>query len=1116
MWLILGVLINLAVPVGIVVLIVWLVGRSSKSSPVNKYPEATRIANEHSIRQKIAAEIRAQLSQYGSAAQKKVVEDMAQTVEYFGTHSYNEQPQQPGAKLEPAYPEPNEPVPQQLASAPVAAASTAQPAVVSQPAVEPAPWREVQRIDGAVILLYLGAFFVLASIGLYVGFGGGTSVKAVLSTLLAFGFYIAGLALYRNSTRLKPAGQTFVAIGMATIPMAGAAIYYFGLNKSHGPAVWLATSLVALGLYIYATYVLRSVLVSYMVVFSSLSIVLSTISVIGLAPYYFIQGIGIAGLVFAILSQIFKKYTSVTAKAYGDSATFFVPLSIGLSVLLFTNVGFLRLALSLALGALYYGYMWLNSEGYKATYSMLAQLMSIAAVFSGSYGLYKSGKSVALTAGVIGVFYVALWLGKLLRSDGYLRLQTKIILLTLPWISFFALLGSPKLLWAGLAFAGAVSLLIHVSERDMASITGWVLALLGLPSLVGFVTIQPRASVFSVGIVYAALGLAMVAWRYIARAKINLTERVTADIVLVTVLIVAMSLQAASTNQNQMIVAIITTLVALLRSYVATDKNTLFMLAGVWQLFMIFAFVENPKYLFAQTAIIAGRNFFLGRFKLLNRFHDWLAVVAALFLPLAYGLPIAEPNWTLKTFFTIYAAGTLGLLAVRYFNKGLSSGAATFGYLACLVTALTLGFVISPVFGLIAATIGCLVLLAAEKVEKASVLGYIAPLLPLATLFAVPTAHQILAMICIMSGVGLVLTALRRRVYESLLATIGVTTLPMYMAELYNWKPLPVVLIYAAIGLALVAKVYLWRSVSWLKPAFRVGYLLALMWLFIYGFAGDWYVGAIAWFGIGLILCAISYVESKPWVISPSLLAGNISLLITLDGTHMKSAAMALILAGLAQVIYWMLIFSKLATRRAAWARNTEIVVTGLVLFSGLPESWGYGAITIGLGAMLLKEVWAKAHVYREISILIIHVGILWLLHALGVREFQVYSQSVALVIFLFAWWRRKLGHSHSLVNGYLWTAVLTFTLPMVIQAITSDKTIYSYLVLVEHVILIIVSILYKRATFAWWGIAVVVASMLYQLRKLRYAALAFLGAFIIGLAVYFLLRYNKPDSSKK
>ena len=85
------------------------------------------------------------------------------------------------------------------------------------------------------------------------------------------------------------------------------------------------------------------------------------------------------------------------------------------------------------------------------------------------------------------------------------------------------------------------------------------------------------------------------------------------------------------------------------------------------------------------------------------------------------------------------------------------------------------------------------------------------------------------------------------------------------------------------------------------------------------------------------------------------------------------------------------------------------------------------------------------------------------------------------------------------------------FSLPMVYQAIVSGNLNYAYLVLVEHVALIVVSIALKRATFVWWGIGVVVASILYQLRQLKYAALAFLGVFIIALAVYFLLKYNKP-----
>jgi hypothetical protein len=48
-----------------------------------------------------------------------------------------------------------------------------------------------------------------------------------------------------------------------------------------------------------------------------------------------------------------------------------------------------------------------------------------------------------------------------------------------------------------------------------------------------------------------------------------------------------------------------------------------------------------------------------------------------------------------------------------------------------------------------------------------------------------------------------------------------------------------------------------------------------------------------------------------------------------------------------------------------------------------------------------------------------------------------------------------------------------------------------------------------ERRFVVRWGLYVAVGAVLYQLRGLGYAALAFLALFLIGLAVYKLQKYN-------
>jgi hypothetical protein len=186
MEILLGLIAALFWPALIIVGIIWLVKKLSKpptqynivdSSYTPPYP-----VSEWEIRKKVAAEIRAQGSQYKTAGQKKVVEEMAQTVEYFASHSYVEEPVV-SVDEQKIYQE----VPQSAAAVPMA--STVVPIAVQETIPYETPWKKLQLLDSVTILLYLGAFLLLASIGLYIGFGSGTAIKAVLALLITFVFY---------------------------------------------------------------------------------------------------------------------------------------------------------------------------------------------------------------------------------------------------------------------------------------------------------------------------------------------------------------------------------------------------------------------------------------------------------------------------------------------------------------------------------------------------------------------------------------------------------------------------------------------------------------------------------------------------------------------------------------------------------------------------------------------------------------------------------------------------------------------------------------------------------------------------------------------------------------
>lgn len=1122
-------LVQLAVPVLIVLGVIWLVRKFSSGPKINYTKEgdipgpivSVQTANERTLRAKIADEIRAQLGQYKTEAQKKVVEDMAQTVEYFSAHDYLAS--QLVTDTTSLYTE----KPESMSAKPVEQITSSIPTYIIEEKPYETPWKKLQVLDGAVILLYLGAFFVLASIGLYVGLGAGTTIKAILVTLLTGVFYGAGMSLYTRSKRLKPAGMAFVAIGMATLPMAGAAIFYFGFGEKYGSTIWLITSIAAIALYGHAMYKLRSPLVSYMVVFSTLSVVLSGISSLGLAPYYFIQGMGFAGLLFVIIGRLFKNFDHGIREAYEQSAMFLVPFSLALGVIFVTKVGWLQFSISLLVGAMYYAYSWLISASYKFTYSLLAQIIGIASILTGIYGFGENTNYLAVGGSILALIYIAIWSfwGCRRESSDVYRLQVKSIVLSLPFVAVFSLILAPGYIWMATIIVVFASTAVYIKDRDAISGLGWLLGLMALPSLIGFLAINQNASIASVGLWYVAIMAASVFARLIFVGQMTTIDMTLQQMVLYGTLLLGAFMQSGTGNTNQLIVAIIQIGLFVVHSIREDDKTIWLVFSSVVQLAWLVAFIDNSRVLFAYTAGILLYNLMIAQYKVSSVFHDWLVGISALTLPLMYGLLISDHNWGVLTYWVSYTSLFVIFIGLRYAQKIVDFEVSRFFYLLSIIVSLVLAYFVGPIFGIVVSTITTGLFLIIERLEESSLFGYLAVLLPLGIVYDQHrTAWQGFISICVVSFIGAVICIWRKRQYEAFVSILGILTIPVLLGRIiYDWPALWLSVGYLSLTVIFMAKRLLlklsvFKTFIPIKPIIQIGYLASLTIGTVFGVQGSWMLMSVALFAGGLLMMAMSYIEDSPLAIVGAFLYGYASILRYTTGLEITITEITLIVIALSQGTYWVLAASRLATVRAVYARGFQLAVAAIIPMIGLSNSKKvvFPVSLAFFSLMLMKEIWRQGQTQRESSLLVLHGSILWLIYTLGVREIQIYTQSTALVIGLFAYWRRKIEDTPAAINRYLWIAVLIFSIPMVWQAIASSNSAYSYLVLVEHTIMIVISIAFKRATFAWWGIAVVVASVLYQLRELRYAALAFLGAFIISLAVYFLLRYNKPDDPKK
>lgn len=190
----------------------------------------------------------------------------------------------------------------------------------------------------------------------------------------------------------------------------------------------------------------------------------------------------------------------------------------------------------------------------------------------------------------------------------------------------------------------------------------------------------------------------------------------------------------------------------------------------------------------------------------------------------------------------------------------------------------------------------------------------------------------------------------------------------------------------------------------------------------------------------------------------------------------------------------------------------TGLCAPAAVLFTDAVWPMAFGLIVFGV--MLFEYASDKHQGDREWSLAVITLGFGWMLYIAGIREFQVYSHIVAALFVGLAVWRHALGQQ-ARCNEYIWLALASATIPLALQTLTETEraSFYGWWMLLEQVAIMLIGIMTRRSLVVRWGLYVAVASVLYQLRGLGYAALAFLALFLIGLAVYRLQRNDKKPS---
>lgn len=182
-----------------------------------------------------------------------------------------------------------QPVIQYQKSAEPAPVKISVPVVTSTPqSVAVSNWYSENSIN---LLLYLGAFLIVATASLFVGMQWSVidgMTKGIFLTITALGFLVVGLAIF-GIEKVKSASATFAAIGTLLIPFVGFAWQTFVLRDMGIPmgTTWAVTSVVELVVALGVGWYFKHPMYSYIANFSLMSFVVSMVNVGALAERYY-------------------------------------------------------------------------------------------------------------------------------------------------------------------------------------------------------------------------------------------------------------------------------------------------------------------------------------------------------------------------------------------------------------------------------------------------------------------------------------------------------------------------------------------------------------------------------------------------------------------------------------------------------------------------------------------------------------------------------------------------------------------------------------------------------------------------------------------------------------
>ncbi len=186
----------------------------------------------------------------------------------------------------------------------------------------------------------------------------------------------------------------------------------------------------------------------------------------------------------------------------------------------------------------------------------------------------------------------------------------------------------------------------------------------------------------------------------------------------------------------------------------------------------------------------------------------------------------------------------------------------------------------------------------------------------------------------------------------------------------------------------------------------------------------------------------------------------------------------------------------------------TVFITPVLALFIS-PTIWTMPVGLIAASLLVLYHIRESNQNNRELAGGLVLCATLWLAHFLGIRNVQFYTHAFVLLFGAYAYWRNSRSETQE-SDDYLKLMFFTATIPLALQALGGTSGgLYGWWLILEQIVFMLLGMEIKKRFITMWGLYVAVGAVLYQLRGLGWAALAFLAVFLIGLAIY---RIQKND----